>query len=61
MDHPQWPALSLAEWQDTYLTLHRWTQIVGKIRLALAPPLNAVPTCVTFTGPYAAGPAKACS
>jgi hypothetical protein len=30
-----WPALPLAEWKDTYSTLHMWTQIVGKIRLAL--------------------------
>jgi Family of unknown function (DUF5996) len=35
-----WPSLSLAAWQDTYSTVHRWTQIVGKIRLALAPNLN---------------------
>ncbi len=35
-----WPSLPLAAWQDTYSTLHRWTQIVGKIRLALAPKLN---------------------
>jgi hypothetical protein len=35
-----WPALPLAEWQDTYATLHLWTQIVGKVRLALAPPIN---------------------
>jgi hypothetical protein len=34
------PRLPLAEWQDTYATLHLWTQIVGKIRLALAPPIN---------------------
>jgi hypothetical protein len=33
----QWPELPLAEWKDTYDTLHRWTQIVGKIRLALTP------------------------
>ena len=32
-----WPALPLAEWKDTYTTLHMWTQIVGKIRLALTP------------------------
>jgi len=30
-----WPELPLAEWKDTYETLHMWTQIVGKIRLAL--------------------------
>jgi hypothetical protein len=35
-----WPALPLSEWQDTYRTLHMWTQIVGKIRLTLAHPVN---------------------
>lgn len=35
-----WPPLPLAEWQDTYATLHRWSQVVGKIRLAQAAPLN---------------------
>ena len=35
-----WPSLPLAAWQDTYQTLHMWTQIVGKVRLALSPPLN---------------------
>jgi hypothetical protein len=35
-----WPPLPLNEWQDTYRTLHMWTQIAGKIRMALAPPLN---------------------
>ncbi|WP_238626266.1 DUF5996 family protein [Aggregatilinea lenta] len=39
-DVPAWPDLPLDEWQDTYETLHRWTQIVGKIRLALAPMVN---------------------
>ena len=33
-------ALSLADWRDTYATLHMWTQIVGKVRLALSPPVN---------------------
>ena len=37
IDHDTWPSLPLAAWQDTYATLHMWTQIVGKIRLALAP------------------------
>jgi hypothetical protein len=36
----EWPALPLAPWQDTYATLHRWLQIVGKTRLALAPMQN---------------------
>jgi hypothetical protein len=35
-----WPSLPVAAWQDTYATLHLWTQIVGKIRLTLAPKLN---------------------
>jgi len=35
-----WPALPLVEWEDTQSTLHRWLQIVGKTRLALAPPIN---------------------
>jgi hypothetical protein len=36
----RWPPLPLREWQDTYRTLHMWTQIVGKIRMTLSPPLN---------------------
>ena len=35
-----WPPLPLAPWKDTYATLHMYTQIVGKVRLALAPPVN---------------------
>ena len=35
-----WPSLPLKEWQDTYATLHMWTQIVGKIRLAQTPLVN---------------------
>jgi hypothetical protein len=35
-----WPALPHAAWKETYATLHMWTQIVGKVALALAPPLN---------------------
>jgi hypothetical protein len=35
-----WPALPYAAWQDTCSTLHLWTQIVGKIRLAQAPWVN---------------------
>lgn len=40
MTTSQWPALRLADWADTRDTLHMWTQIVGKTRLALAPPEN---------------------
>jgi hypothetical protein len=35
-----WPELPLAAWRDTYETLHMWSQIVGKTRLELAPPVN---------------------
>jgi uncharacterized protein DUF5996 len=35
-----WPSLPLEAWSDTYATLHLWTQIVGKIRLARSPRLN---------------------
>jgi Family of unknown function (DUF5996) len=48
-----WPSLPLGEWQDTYATLHMWTQIVGKIRLALAPMINhwwQVPLYVSCQG-----------
>jgi hypothetical protein len=39
-DDERWPSLPLAAWKDTYATLHMWTQIVGKIRLALTPWIN---------------------
>ncbi|HVM51413.1 MAG TPA: DUF5996 family protein [Candidatus Acidoferrum sp.] len=48
-----WPALPLEEWQDTCATLHMWTQIVGKVRLALSPHVNhwwEVPLYVTARG-----------
>lgn len=32
-----WPELPYQAWKDTCATLHRWTQVVGKIRLALTP------------------------
>jgi len=35
-----WPELPVAAWRETYATLHLWTQVVGKIRLARAPWLN---------------------
>lgn len=36
----RWPALSYAAWRDTAATLHMWTQIVGKVRLASSPWVN---------------------
>jgi hypothetical protein len=35
-----WPDLTLSRWQDTRDTLHLWTQVVGKVRLALDPMIN---------------------
>lgn len=35
-----WPSLPLEAWEPTYRTLHRWSQIVGKVRLACSPPQN---------------------
>jgi hypothetical protein len=35
-----WPELPLEAWQDSFATLHMWTQIVGKVRLALSPRVN---------------------
>lgn len=48
-----WPSLPLAAWSDTCATLHRWTQIAGKIRLAQSPWINHswhVTLYVTATG-----------
>jgi hypothetical protein len=48
-----WPALPLEEWNDTRETLHRWTQVVGKIRMVLTPLINHwwnVPLYVTARG-----------
>jgi len=48
-----WPSLPFAAWRDTCATLHLWTQIAGKIRLAQAPLVNhwwQVPLYVTARG-----------
>jgi len=48
-----WPALPFAPWRDTCDTLHMWTQVVGKVRLALAPMANhwwQVPLYLTCRG-----------
>ena len=48
-----WPALPVKEWQATRDTLHMWTQIVGKVRLALSPHVNhwwEVPLYVSARG-----------
>ena len=49
----QWPELTLAAWHDTRDTVHMWMQVVGKVRLALAPPVNhwwQVPLYVSARG-----------
>jgi hypothetical protein len=35
-----WPRLDYSAWADTCATLQLWTQVVGKIQLALSPPVN---------------------
>ncbi|MCW2638395.1 MAG: hypothetical protein JWP76_701 [Dactylosporangium sp.] len=48
-----WPQLPLSAWADTRDTLHMWTQVVGKVRLALEPMINQwwqVPLYVTVQG-----------
>jgi hypothetical protein len=35
-----WPALAYDDWAETAETLHMWTQVVGKVRMALTPPVN---------------------
>jgi hypothetical protein len=35
-----WPELPLEAWSETYATLHLWTQVVGKVRLAQTPWVN---------------------
>lgn len=39
-DNASWPALPLDSWTATRDTLHLWTQVVGKIRMGLAAPIN---------------------
>ena len=40
MNEELWPALPNDAWKDTYATLHMWSQVVGKVALVQAPPLN---------------------
>jgi hypothetical protein len=44
----RWPKLPLAEWNDTYATLHMWTQVVGKVRLGLSPAINHFWGCTLY-------------
>jgi hypothetical protein len=48
-----WPGLPYGEWRETLATLHMWTQVVGKVRLAQSPYVNhwwQVPLYVTPSG-----------
>ena len=48
-----WPALPFEDWRATCDTLHMWTQIAGKVRLAAAPHVNhwwQVPLYVSARG-----------
>src|SRR6266542_6699447 len=48
-----WPELTYSDWKDTCATLHLWTQIVGKVRLACTPWVNHswhVPLYLTARG-----------
>jgi hypothetical protein len=52
-DHANWPPIPYEEWKATQATLHLWTQIVGKVRLAQTPWVNHswhVPLYVTARG-----------
>lgn len=52
-DSDAWPALRVSDWEPTRDTLHMWTQIVGKVRLAHTPLVNhwwQVPLYVSARG-----------
>jgi hypothetical protein len=60
-----WPPLPYADWEPTKQTLHRYAQMVGKVRMALVPPLNHwwhvtlyVSARGLSTGPMPAGDAR---
>lgn len=65
-DPVRWPSIPVADWQDTRDTLHLYTQVIGKVRLANEPRLNHwwnVPLYVSARGlttslmPHPIGPA----
>ena len=60
INNEAWPSLPLEAWQDTYATLHMWTQIVGKLRLrtfATGKPLVALRTLRLCSRPHNAADA----
>jgi hypothetical protein len=49
----RWPELTLSGWEDTRVTVHLWTQVIGKVRLSLEPAVNhwwQVPLYVSARG-----------
>jgi Family of unknown function (DUF5996) len=49
----RWPDLTLTEWEGTRVALHLWSQVVGKVRMALEPMVNhwwQVPLYVSVRG-----------
>ena len=53
LERDMWPDLPYEAWRDTAATLHLWTQIIGKVRLALTPWVNhswQVPLYVSTRG-----------
>jgi Family of unknown function (DUF5996) len=40
MSGERWPELTMPTWEATRDTVHLWTQIVGKVRMALEPAVN---------------------
>ena len=46
-----WPSLPLEAWSDTNATLHRWLQIVGKVRIARCPWINHSWTATLYVTP----------
>ncbi|MBM2615896.1 hypothetical protein JIG36_10045 [Actinoplanes sp. LDG1-06] len=51
MTDSSWPRLRVSDWTDTRDTLHMWTQIVGKVRMAYAPPVNHWWHVTLYPGP----------
>lgn len=48
-----WPTIPLEPWRESYATLHRWSQVVGKVRMVKSPPVNHwwhVPLYLTSRG-----------
>jgi Family of unknown function (DUF5996) len=56
-----WPELPLSAWSETCKTLHRFTQIAGKTRLATTPPVNHWWNVTFRVNSRGAAPANICA